>query len=76
MEVLEAEALKTYALKIDAATGEVVGERSERGEDPGEVIDRLARTYMVIHNVYYRTAYFSVTSDPANQDLVHAYAIS
>jgi len=76
MELVEAEALKTYALKIDAATGEVIGEYGQDGERPDLEIDKIVKRHMARHAVTYAEAFKAVCADPANDDAVKAYAQS
>jgi len=79
MEILEAEAVKKYSLKVDAATGHIVGEDAEDGGDRVGVdveLDRVVKKYAADHNISYNAAFHRVVQDPRHQDLVRSYAES
>jgi len=74
MEILEAEALKTYTLKVNGDTGELVGEYAEEGgDDAGAKLDKVVKKYAIDHNVTYNEAFHRVVQDPRHRALVRAY---
>lgn len=79
MELMEAEALKRYSLKVDAATGELV---DQDNDDPGVEIDRLTRKFMAEPGLdprdpaSYVKAYKAVKANPDNRAVVRAYGVS